>query len=362
MKTSTVLLVLLPTIWLIGCAGVVPPLEQDPNVVTLFFKDGDKVPGRILDIQGEVIRFKPDYWVVNPENPHFNEFIRADELKFIQLPSGSRFTFKEFVDYRWTPKSPVTLTQISANGVTKAGQNGMTKVTADQDLQYEQLKQKAIAEMTPNEFQYFMLMKEQEVKAQPQNQPAQANGVVTKTDSARVTSSTLSLTPRVEPKVSKEEEAIKEIASFLVEAELAGPLIEAVRLKKEQAELLTLYQLLLVKAVTDMPAWKQRQDDLRNFSAVAEQAMAHVYLYAPDSLSQHLGLRFDANAEMDFRDLMEQLHQRFGAAVTMGDFRLLVATFEEDGARAMREILNHYTDWRFAVDNIHPLYSKNFGR
>lgn len=125
---------------------------------------------------------------------------------------------------------------------------------------------------------------------------------------------------------------------------------------------MTLNQLWLVRAITEMPEWKKRQDDLRNFSTVAQQAVAHVYLYAPDSLSQRLGLRFDPNAEMDFRDLMEQLHQRFGNTVTMGDFRLLVTVFQEDAARAFREILNHYTDWRYAFENKHPLYSKNFRR
>ncbi|MCI0694244.1 hypothetical protein L0337_19835 [candidate division KSB1 bacterium] len=364
MKKSIILLAILPVVWLAGCAGLVPPIEEDPNTVTLIFKTGEKVEGRILDIQGDLIRFEPNSRV--EENRSFGDFVRADEVGFVQLSHGSRFTVKEFIDYRWKPQSPAPLL---GNGVTKTGQKEVTEATAEQDLQYEQLKKKAVAEMTPNEFGYFMLMKQQEIKAQPRPvgafeqekrvQPAQANTMAVKTDSGKVAPLTSSLTPRTDSKISKEGEVIKEIAGFLVEAELAGPFIKAAQQKKEQGDFLTLNQLWLVNEVTKTPAWKKRQDDLRNLSVEAEQAVAHVYLYAPDSLSQRLGLRFDPNVEMDFRDLMEQLHQRFGATVTMGDFRLLVAIFEEDGARAMREILNHYTEWRFAIENKHPLATKN---
>jgi hypothetical protein len=358
MQKSIVFLVLFPLFGLIGCAGLVPPIEEDPNSVMLILKTGEKVDGRISNIQNDVIRFEPNGWV---ENRSFGDFVQAEQVKFIQLPSGSRFTVKEFIDYRWKPQSPPLLL---GNGATKAGQKEVAEATAGQDLQYEQLKKKTVAEMTPNEFSYFMLMKQQEVKAQTEKrvQPAAANVTAAKTDSISAAPFTSSFLSRVETKISKEEEAIKDIANLLVEAELAGPFLEAVRQKKEQGELMTLNQLWLVRAVYDMPAWKKRQDDLRNLSATAEQTMSQVYLYAPDSLSQNLGLRFDPNAEMDFHDLMEQLHQRFGNTMTMGDFRLLVSVFQEDAARAMREILNHYTDWRYAFENRHPLYSKNSRR
>lgn len=358
MKKIIVLLAILPVIWLAGCAGYVPPIKEDPNAVTLILKNGEKMDGRILDIRGDLIRFEPNNWI---ENAHFSEFTRANEVKFIQLPSGSRYTFKEFIEYRWKLQSP---TPLAGNGVAKAEQKDVTEAKAGQDPQYEQLKKKAVAEMTPNEFSYFMLMKQQEAKAQPEKkvQPAPANATTAKPDSVVTAPSIFSLLPRAESKISKEEEAIKDIASFLIEAELVGPFFDVVRQKKEQGELMTLNQLWLVRAITEMPEWKKRQDDLRNFSTVAQQAMSRVYLYSPDSLSQRFGLRFDPNAEMDFRNLMEQLHQRFGATVTMGDFRLLVTVFQEEAARAFRVILNHYTDWRYAFENKHPLYSKNVVR
>lgn len=337
MNKSIVLFVLLPVIWLVGCAGYVPPLEQDPNAVTLILTTGDKVEGRILDIQGDLIRFESDNWV---ENPHFGEFIRADQVRFVQLPNGSRFTVTEFIDYRWKPQPPAPLLW---SGITRAAHKEATEVTAANIQEAEARPESAF---------------EQEKTIQP----VLANSTAATTDSGLAAPPPFSLTPRFGPKISKDEEVIEEVATFLVEAELAGPFIQAVQKKKEQGELISLSQLRLVNAVTEMPAWRQRQDDLRNFSAAAEQAMAHVYLYAPDSLSQPLGLRFDPNADMDFRNLMAQLHQHFGSTVTMGDFRRLVAIFEEDGARALREILNHYTDWCFAIENKHPLYSKDFGR
>lgn len=217
MKKSIVLLVMLPAIWLAGCAGLAPPIEQDPNIVTLILKGSEKVDGRILDIQGDLIRFKPSTRV---EKPHFGKFIRADEVKFVQLSSGSWFTVKAFIAYHWQTKSPAPLLGI---GTTKVAQKEVIEATAGQDLQYEQLKKKAIAEMTPNEFSYFMLMKQQEAKAQPRPvgafepekrvQPTQANSAVAKVDSAQTAPSTFSLTPfslmpRAETKISKEEEAI----------------------------------------------------------------------------------------------------------------------------------------------------------
>lgn len=52
MNKNIALLVSLLVLGLAGCAGLFPPLEQDSNAVRLILKNGDKVDGHILDIQG----------------------------------------------------------------------------------------------------------------------------------------------------------------------------------------------------------------------------------------------------------------------------------------------------------------------
>ena len=70
-----------------------------------------------------------------------------------------------------------------------------------------------------------------------------------------------------------------------------------------------------------------------------------------DMLRDKLGILFDESKPLDFVNLMEQLHNRFGdAGMSLEDTNLLFDIFGRRGGRAIAEILNRWNDWKNSID------------
>ena len=83
-------------------------------------------------------------------------------------------------------------------------------------------------------------------------------------------------------------------------------------------------------------------------------AMFNAFLQIADKsdvLRSKLGILFDERKEMDYIDLMTQLHNRFGdTAMSLEDVNLLFEVFGRRGGRAIAEILNRFDDWKQSID------------
>ena len=62
-----------------------------------------------------------------------------------------------------------------------------------------------------------------------------------------------------------------------------------------------------------------------------------------------MNLSFEADDEMDYTNLMRQLHRQFGEDVQMRDFRTFVEVLGESGAGAVKEILENYSTWQLVL-------------
>ena len=69
-------------------------------------------------------------------------------------------------------------------------------------------------------------------------------------------------------------------------------------------------------------------------------------------------MSLDQDADMDYVDLVQQLHRRFGEDVGMRDFRILVEVLGESGAGAVKDILENYSTWQFVLSQDTTLVDK----
>ena len=318
----------------------------------------------------------------------YGEIINAERIKGIRLRDGQRLSLKEYDSYRKGES-------IKASKRRFAGNDRRTETkrqeSDDSNSQYEELKKKAISEMTDNEFNFFMLMKEREMAAaekaseketasKPTEQPSVEVIVIGSGDSEpRVVSPSSAETilkgesfevkraasprrpervlaqPSENPGLPLTSDArIQEMAKSLIEAELAASYLHYLNNKSP----LTSIESKMLDAIEEDSEWQDKLDEVVFLNRAAQKALERVYLYDPDSLSDKLGLEFDKNADLDFLDLMSQLHRKIGNDVRMGDFRVMVDTFGERGGRAIKEILESYDAWEFVVSREHRFVTK----
>lgn len=149
-----------------------------------------------------------------------------------------------------------------------------------------------------------------------------------------------------------------EVAASMLDADLAARYLNYLHKKQQSGEPLTAAEKGLQRLIENDTRWKEKVDDLNYIDRAVRNALSRAYLYNPEELSSKLNLKFDANLEMDYSDLMTQLHRSLGEDVNMTDFRTMVEVLGESGARAVKELLKNYSTWRFVVQNSQPIVTK----
>ncbi|RMF61802.1 MAG: hypothetical protein D6743_13090, partial [Calditrichaeota bacterium] len=250
----------------------------------------------------------------------------------------------------------------------KALQSRQQQGEEDELSQYERLKKKPIAEMTENEFKFYMMMKERELaQEQEKKREEEAEKAAAPTEAAPP----VRARPRApEPRSSGEAEGqsgiglhmglppavpttpvshlkLDDVARSLIDAGLAPDYLSYLHHKGERAGKLSAAEQELLELIESDPKWKETLDDLNYIDRVARKALSRAYLYNPEELRTKLNLKFDPDLDMDYLDLMEQLHRSLGDKVKMNDFRTMVDVLGEGGARAVKEILESYRAWKF---------------
>ncbi len=363
--------------------------RQEP--VTIILRNGDKIRATILDIWGDRVVFKAASW---RDAYEYGEVLGVGQITAIELKNGRRMTVDEYADYRngrstaeeqQEKKPPAAVpgeTRISDRVVVT--RSPAKSASSEEIDQYELLKRKPISEMTDREFQFFMMMKKRELERErikeqleierqqrqlvPQK-PTEEAAAETKEGlgsaqrepetrmratrpalagtSSRLPGSRFGL--RLPPPTLDQgrSQAADQIARLLIESDLAGPFLKFVA--ERRGESLTPFQQKVISAVESSPDWKDRVEQVEYLRRVASKAFERVYLYEPESLKKNLGLIFDENADMNFDDLLGQLHAKLGNDVNMGDLRTLVDVLGEGGARAVRDLLRNFDTYRYVT-------------
>ncbi len=332
-------------------------LDKD-EVVTILLNDGNKIEAQISDISHDRVEFKAKS---SKKAYEYGEVLNIERIRGLKLKNGMVLSVKEYRAYLKDGSFAGQTNKVEATPVTVETK---LDVAPGSDLQSEALKNKPISEMTPNEFEYFMMMKEKEKQAAAETATVETSKAVQPTvptieekasaptiQPAVVIPEQVSIsTPPANPSAS-DTDSNDELVNTLIAADLAPALLNYLHEKSARGETLTVTEATLSERIQSNSKWQEKLDDIKYLDRVSFKAMERAYLYNPDELQNQLGLKFDRDAEMNFADLMDQLHRRTGSAVRMGDFRILADLFDESGARAIKDLLENYETWEFATQS-----------
>ena len=300
-------------ILLAGCATTSNVKKEDR--VTILLKDGTKIEGQVTDIFNSTIAFEA---IDRKKAFDYGEVIQLNLVRGIRMPNGAILSVKEYDAVR---KADVV--------VTKIGRRVSKQSSASQ---YEELKNMPINEMTDNEFQFFMMMKEKELET----------GNVSVTRKPEVAMRNTSTSREL-------DRQLDELVDSMVGAGIAPNYLTYLKGKENRRRSLTRFEKEIISLIENHPTWQDRVDDLEYLNRTAKKALTRAYLYNPDELERNLKLSLDQDADMDYVDLVQQLHRQFGEDVGMRDFRILVDVLGESGAGAVKEILENYSTWQFVL-------------
>ena len=379
-KKSLYLLFPLLFLFIIGCAAT--STQKRPESVSIILKNGDKIEAEVLDIWKNNVVFRAKDWKKAYE---YGEIINIERIEGIKIADGTVLSVKDYDAYRQgdTKKSKKKAVPVESDSeIAKK-----VKSEEELDLQYEELQKKPISEMTENEFEYFIMTREKELQAQKGN----GSAVETSSEEVKVSEEILALseekieevpqikaepahTPNLEsenkgiglrientlipPMNYFDEQPLDGVAESLIEAGLAPEYLSYLNSKTKLGESLTTIETTLLQKIERNPRWQEELDGLGYLTRIAQKSLSRAYLYNPEELKEKLSLQFDADLDMDFFDLMKQLHRKIGEDVKMGDFRILVDVLGETGARAIKEILEGYSSWHFVLSKDETVVTK----
>ncbi|MFQ6113516.1 MAG: hypothetical protein ACE5NG_05435 [bacterium] len=372
-------------LFFLGCASTSPVKRTEP--VTIILKNGDKIEAEVLDIWHDKIVFKAKNWKQAYE---YGEVLNVERIDGIRIADGSTLSVDDYDAYRKGGKLKKSRKRDSDKTEAIVETEEMHSEESG-DYQYEELKKKPISEMTENEFKYFIMMKEKELNAQKETESAEEEvtddepvkeevedtiafskaGEKTEEESEMKQEEVIEKSgvqdqglgmrlprPSFSPLSSSFSPQLEEAVESIIEAGLAPSYLSYLGKKSKSGEELSSTETTLLKMIENNPKWQEKLEDLKYLSRVSQKALSRAYLYNPDELSTKLGLMFDPDMDMDYLDLMEQLHRKFGEDVNMGEFRILVDVLGESGGRATRDVLVSYDAWRFVLSKDKSLVTK----
>jgi hypothetical protein len=369
----------------VGCAST--STVKRTESVTIVLKNGDKIEADVLDVWQNKIVFRAKDWKKAYE---YGEVLNVERVEGIRIADGSILSVDEYNAYRKGSKLKTKKKETGKKETLTEAKEPETKWSGD--IQYEELKKKPISEMTENEFEYFMMMKEKELEAQKKEESVEKPVTVDKSIEEEIedtkTISKSSEETVGKPEIEQKEEVvseseiydqgigmkyprppfspltsppnvqIEEAVESIIEAGLAPSYLNYLNNKINLGEELNSTEKTILKLIKNNPKWQEKSEDLKYLNRTAQKALYRAYIYNPDELSTKLGLIFDQNLDMDFLELMEQLHRKFGENVDMGEYRLLLDVLGESGGLAMKEILTNYDAWQFVISQDKSLVTK----
>ncbi|HEX9652553.1 MAG TPA: hypothetical protein VGA99_02485 [bacterium] len=348
---------------LFALAGTSGPAMEKDEIVTILLNNGDKIEAQITAIGFDQVEFKAKS---SKKAYEYGEILNIERITGIKLKNGMTLSVKEYQAYLKEDSKEVPAKEVEAR---PAISEPVRNIPPGADPQYEMLKSKPISEMTQNEFEYFLMMKEKERQAGQESETAEVKQppvalplpVAAKESIPDITPAVvLPESPANYAAVSPVSAAsVDDLAGTLIDANLAPDFLKHVTQKTGRGEALTTTEATLSEMIRNHPKWLDKLDDVKYLDRVSFKALERAYLYNPDELQNQLGLRFDRDAEINFADLMEQLHRKTGDEVRISDFRILVDLFGESGGRAVKDLLQNYEAWQFATQGSQQFTDKN---
>jgi hypothetical protein len=337
--------------------GVASSAMEEPEVVTILLHNGDKIEARISQVRSDLVEFRA---TSSKKAYEYGEVLSVERIKGIKLKNDMVFSVNEYRAYLRDGAASKSLEQtIEKPAVVPA----VAKLPPGADPHYEALKNKPISEMSENEFEYFMMKKQEEEIAQSAGNPEPAPAAMPEKPLPKIQPSVVLPEPATpNPQAATSTAANRghdELVGTIIEAGLAPDLLNYLNEKSGRGEALSAAEAGVVERIQNSSKWQEKIDDVKYLDRVSYKALERAYLYNPDDLQNKLSLKFDRDAEMNFNDLMDQLHRRMGSDIRISDFRVLVELFEESGGRAVKDLLENYDTWEFITQGNSQLSDKN---
>jgi hypothetical protein len=310
-------------IGLLGCTSAATIGRSER--VTLILTSGDKIKAEVMHIDRSYITFTA---TDKKKAFDFGEKLAVDRVEAIKLSDGTVMRVEEYAAYRTDRTRIGPVATVVPSPVPVANPSG--------DFQFDQVSQKAISDMSANEYDYFKMMREHEL--------AQAETKIPQTTSIK-RSVPVQDAGYPMPAASASDEQLRTFVDSIVEAGLAPFYLDYLAEKRNINDT----EARVRRMIQRDPEWQDRQEDLAYVDRQARRALDRAFTYNPDQLKSDLGLRFDVSERLDYRDLVEQLHREYGDNLPTRDYDIMADVLGESGARAIRAILRDYNAWRFTA-------------
>ncbi len=361
MKKLVLLLPLL-SLFLICCAT--SSSFRNTDSVTLLLNDGEKVKAEIVDISRTRVVFNAANW---REAYEYGEVLPRERITGIKLKDGSVLSVGEYEALRNDEGRTAARKAAAAKQETVDASPEVAGALSD-EAQYLALKKKPISDMTENEFKFFMLMKQHEMENDRIENltGGEANVVEPKPASAVPESHSAviamkgndaaELSPA--PAAAAEPGAdLSQVVNSMVEAGLTARYLSYLEARAVAGDL-SATESRLAKLLRKNPRWQDQIDELAFLNRTAEKALGRVFLFDPGALQSKLNLDVNPDVEMQYGDLLRQLHLALGSDVSMKNYRLLIEVFGEDAGAAVKEVLEHYDELAFVSEKRGPLATR----
>lgn len=350
----------------IGCATTGQFKKNEK--VKLILQDGHKIKCYVTHVNRAQIFFQ----ATNSRDAYnYGDFISNGQVRAVRLSDNTEMSVDDYRKYRKTLK------------MMAAGAKAGTQQNYVFDPIYEKLKYKDIDDMTEKEFQYFLMMKEQEnilrqrdidltAKNKHLSEVQKMNSRLEQLYSRqqaipRPPQVVPDVTPQVlppqgltKPPVKMEPRKLIQpgtpavpiqnyagIVNLVDETSLTAILLRRVRERQNQGFQLDDSQQKFIKSLVESPKWLQFKEKIQTLQQDAQKAMEQVFLLQPEALRDKLELDFNPNQAMDFEALTTQLAHSMRAPISISDYRKLVAVFGAKDALVIKNLLNHFEDWLF---------------
>ncbi len=284
--------------------------------VTIILKNNDKIKAENLDLQSNNVVFSAK----NLKKAYqYGETLHVARIKGIKTSDGKTLSVVEYRNRLRRIQAGQVQPERPVLPVGRAERPSVAPTRTKSH--YEEVKNKPISQMTDNEFKYFLLMKAREHHG--------VSGTVKKADSRP--------TPTID---------LPNLAKSLAQAGVADGYLTYLNSREDQGEELKRSEAQLKELISQ----QEQQRKLRYVDVRARRALSEAFVYNREDLQDRLDLEFSPDVDMDYQDLIAQLHERIGPRVTRREFRVLSDVFGDSGARAIKQILANYSTWQSLVE------------
>ncbi len=352
MKKIYLIAVLVVAAFLYSCAASGQFKKNEK--VSLILQDGHKVKCYVTHVSKQQIFFQA---LSARDAYNYGDMLLVGQVQKVRLANNSEMSVDEYREYRKNVQKAI----IESNSFQ--GQNVLL------DPLYESLKHKEIDDMSEKEFQYFLLMKEQEnlqkmraadkaeQKEQFQNLEKKLEGFKTPplpvmpplTDKPAVAA----IPPAVikGPEVTRppvpvpaEPAATPDLGELLEQTQLLGKFLHrvsqpGVKLAPEQEK--------FIQSLLTSKKWIELKENLAFYEEKSRQAAERAFALSPVEFQEKLGLRLSSTEKLDFNPMFSQLYQLIGDEINDKEYQQLLQVLGETGANATKQLLVNYDAWTY---------------